>query len=162
MTGQREYPGHPIVGVGGVVISDARALLIQRGSPPLVGQWSIPGGMLEVGETMQEGVRRELSEETGIEVRVLDLIEVFERIELDAGGKPRYHYVVLDYLCEPVSGQPRAGSDVTAVAWVAPAEFERYSLTPTATRVILRAFEMARQRASSPALTDPSKRNVNC
>ncbi|HXJ16992.1 MAG TPA: NUDIX hydrolase [Candidatus Polarisedimenticolia bacterium] len=148
MTGQREYPGHPIVGVGGVVISGARALLIRRGSPPLVGQWSIPGGILEVGETLLEGVRRELGEETGMEVRVLDLIEVFERIELDPGGKPRYHYVILDYLCEAIRGEPRAGSDVTAVAWAASTELERYALTPTATRVILRAFEMARQRGS--------------
>lgn len=150
------------MGVGGVVISDGRALLIQRGRPPLVGQWSIPGGMLEVGETLQEGVRRELSEETGIEARVLDLIEVFERIELDAGGKPRYHYVILDYLCEVVRGQPCAGSDVTAVAWAAPAELERYSLTPTATRVILRAFALARERASSRALTDSSEKDINC
>lgn len=132
------------------MISDGRALLIRRGSPPLVGQWSIPGGMLEVGETLLEGVRRELGEETGIEVRVLDLIEVFERIELDAGGKPRYHYVILDYLCEAVRGEPRAGSDVTAVAWAGPAELVHYSLTPTATRVILRAFEMARRRNHSP------------
>jgi 8-oxo-dGTP diphosphatase len=146
VTGQRKYPGHPIVGVGGVVISGGRALLIRRGSPPLVGQWSIPGGMLEVGETLLEGVRRELGEETGIEVRVLDLIEVFERIELDGSGKPRYHYVILDYLCEAVRGEPHAGSDSTAVAWAAPTELERYSLTPTATRVILRAFEVARQR----------------
>jgi 8-oxo-dGTP diphosphatase len=152
VTGPREYPGHPIVGVGGVVISDGRALLIRRGSPPLVGQWSIPGGMLEVGETLLEGVRRELREETGVEVRVLDLIEVFERIELDVGGKPRYHYVILDYLCEAVGGEPCAGSDVTAVAWATPAELERYSLTPTATRVIQRAFEMARQRG--PALEE--------
>jgi 8-oxo-dGTP diphosphatase len=154
VTGEREYPGRPIVGVGGVVISDGRALLIRRGSPPLVGQWSIPGGMLEVGETLLEGVRRELGEETGIEVRVLDLIDVFERIELDGSGRTRYHFVILDYLCEAVRGEPRAGSDVTAVAWAAPTEFERYSLTPTATRVILRAFEIARERKRSSGRQD--------
>lgn len=154
MTGQREYPTHPVVGVGGVVISDGRTLLIRRGSPPLVGQWSIPGGMLEVGETLIEGVRRELLEETGIEVRVLDLIEVFERIDLDAGGKPRYHFVVLDYLCEAVGGEARAGSDVTAVAWAAPSELVQYSLTSTATRVIRRAFEMARWRGHASGQQD--------
>jgi 8-oxo-dGTP diphosphatase len=139
----REYPERPLVGVGGVVISNGRALLIRRGGPPLEGQWSIPGGMLEVGETLLEGVRRELHEETGVEVRVLDLIEVFERINFDAEQKARYHFVVLDYLCEAVGGEARAGSDVTDVAWASPAEFGKYSLTETATRVILKAFEMA-------------------
>jgi 8-oxo-dGTP diphosphatase len=146
MTGSREYPERPMVGVGGVVISDGRALLIRRGSPPLERQWSIPGGMLEAGETLLDGVRRELAEETGIEVRVLDLIEVFERITLDGEGKAKYHFVVLDYLCERVRGEPRAGSDVTDVAWAAPSELGQYSLTETATRVILKAFEIARER----------------
>ncbi len=149
MTINREYPDRPVVGVGGVIICNGRALLIRRGSPPMVGQWSIPGGMLEVGETLLDGVRRELREETGIETRVLRLIEVFERIELDGGGKARYHYVILDYLCEVSAGKARAGSDVTDVAWASPAELENYSLTPTATRVILRAFEMARERGNS-------------
>lgn len=144
MTTRREYPNQPIVGVGGVIISNHRALLIRRGSPPLEGHWSIPGGLLEIGETILEGVKRELREETGIEVRPLDLIEVFERIELDGGGRARYHYVVLDYLCEAISGQARAGSDVTHVAWASAEELGQYSLSSTATRVILKAFEMAR------------------
>lgn len=135
------------MGVGGVVISDSRVLLIRRGTPPLEGEWSIPGGMLEVGETILEGVRRELAEETGIDVRVLDLIEVFERISLDPAGKPKYHFVILDYLCEKISGQARSGSDVTDAAWAAKAELPRYSLTSTATRVIQKALEMARDRA---------------
>ncbi len=146
MPSRREYPSRPVVGVGGVVISDGRALLIRRGGPPLEGRWSIPGGMLETGETLLEGVRRELAEETGMEVRVAELIEVFERISLDAAGKTKYHFVVLDYLCERVRGEPRAGSDVTEVAWASPAELAQYSLTETATRVIEKAFEMARSR----------------
>ena len=101
------------MGVGGVVITDGRALLIRRAGPPLQGEWSIPGGLLELGESLNQGVRRELAEETGLEVRVLDLIEVFERISLDGEGKPKYHFVVLDYLCEPVRGDARAGSDDT-------------------------------------------------
>jgi 8-oxo-dGTP diphosphatase len=144
----REYPERPMVGVGGVVVAKGRALLIRRGGPPLEGQWSIPGGMLEVGETLLEGVRRELLEETGIEVRVGELIDVFERINLDGDGKTRYHFVVLDYLCEAVSGEARAGSDVTDVAWAAPSDLANYSLSETATRVILKAFEMA-QRTST-------------
>ncbi|MFZ3201841.1 MAG: NUDIX hydrolase [Candidatus Acidiferrales bacterium] len=146
MPGHREYPERPVVGVGGVVISDGRALLVRRGGQPLKGRWSIPGGMLETGETLYEGVRRELAEETGLEVRVVELIEVFERISLDAAGKTRYHFVVLDYLCEAVGGNARAGSDVTDVAWASPAELAQYSLSETAMRIIEKAFEMARSR----------------
>ena len=146
MSGQREYPVRPVVGVGGVVISEGRALLVRRGGPPLAGEWSIPGGMLETGETLFEGVRRELVEETGIEVRVVELIEVFERISLDAAGKTKYHFVVLDYLCEADAGEARAGSDVTDVAWAQPDELGKYQLTETVTRVIEKAFQMARAR----------------
>lgn len=142
MPERREYPERPIIGVGGVIISDGRVLLVRRGGPPLQGQWSIPGGILEVGETLIEGVRRELAEETGIDVRVRTLIEVFERIDRDASGKVQYHFVVLDYLCEVVRGIARAGSDVSEVAWAAPSELEKYSLTETAGRVIRKAFEL--------------------
>jgi len=142
MTERREYPERPIIGVGGVVISQGRVLLIRRGSPPLQGQWSIPGGTLEVGETLVEGVRRELAEETGIDVRVRTLIDVFERIDRGPSGKPQYHFVVLDYLCEAVRGTAKAGSDVTEVAWAAPPELEKYSLTEIAGRVIRKAFEL--------------------
>ena len=147
MPDDREYPERPMVGVGGVVISNGRALLIRRGGPPLEGQWSIPGGMLEVGETILEGVRRELGEETGIEVRVGELDRGIRAHQPGrATGKTKYHFVVLDYLCEAVRGEARAGSDVTDVAWAAPAELVKYSLTETATRVILKAFEMASGR----------------
>lgn len=146
MTVRREYPERPLVGVGGVVIRDERTLLVRRGSAPLEGEWSIPGGMLELGETILEGVRRELLEETAIEVRVLDLIEVFERVTRDEAGKLKYHFVILDYLCEAVRGEAQAGSDVTAVAWARESELSKYSLTPTATRVIQKAFEIARGR----------------
>jgi 8-oxo-dGTP diphosphatase len=144
MTGNREYPDRPLVGVGGVVIADGRTLLIRRGSAPLKGHWSIPGGMLELSESIVAGVRRELAEETGLEVRVLDLIEVFERIVPGEGGRTRYHFVILDYLCEMAGGEARAGSDVTDVAWAGEEELEKYSLTAIATRVIKRAFEMKR------------------
>jgi len=146
VTVRREYPERPLVGVGGVVIRDGRTLLVRRGSAPLEGEWSVPGGMLELGETIVEGVQRELLEETAIEVRVLDLIEVFERVTRDEAGKLKYHFVILDYLCEAVRGEAQAGSDVTAVAWARESELSKYSLTPTATRVIQKAFEIARGR----------------
>lgn len=145
MTGHREYPQRPVIGVGGVVISENRTLLIRRGAPPLEGEWSIPGGTLELGETLAEGVQRELAEETGIEVRVLNQIEVFERIFRDASGKPKYHFVVFDYFCQMIGGNVRAGSDATDVAWVAEPDLAKYSLTSTATRVIEKAFQMARE-----------------
>jgi 8-oxo-dGTP diphosphatase len=142
----REYPERPLVGVGGVVIAEDRALLIRRGGPPLEGEWSIPGGMLELGESLRDGVRRELAEETGLQVRVHDLIEAFDRVTTDADGRWRYHFVILDYLCEVVSGVAQAASDVVDVAWAREDELARFLLTPTATRVIKKAFEMARSR----------------
>ncbi|HEV2299083.1 MAG TPA: NUDIX domain-containing protein [Candidatus Acidoferrales bacterium] len=142
----REYPRRPVVGVGGVVIADGRALLIRRGHAPLEGQWSIPGGTLEVGETIVEGIRRELEEETGIEVRVLDLIEVFERVFRDKDGKVQYHFVILDYLCEMADGRARAGGDVVDAAWAREKELGKFELTEAATRVLKKAFKMARER----------------
>ena len=129
-----------------MIIAGGRTLLIRRGSAPLEGQWSIPGGMLELGESIIEGVRRELAEETGIEVRVLELIEVFERVIPGESGRIRYHFVILDYLCEMVSGEARAASDVIDVAWAGEEELEKFALTPIAIRVIRRAFEMVGRR----------------
>ncbi|HET9320696.1 MAG TPA: NUDIX hydrolase, partial [Bryobacteraceae bacterium] len=128
-----------MVGVGGVIIENGRTLLIRRGSEPLLGEWSIPGGMLELGETLEEGVAREILEETGLVVRVIELIEVFDRIYLEstAGAqeqkRPRFHYVIVDYLCERLAGEPAAGSDVTDVAFASEQDLPRYNLTETAT-----------------------------
>ena len=130
-----------------MVISQGRALLVRRGAPPLQGEWSIPGGMLETGETIMEGVRRELTEETGVEVRVNGLIEVFERISLDEAGKHKYHYVVLDYYCDAIGGEPRAGSDAAEVAWVSEKDLDAYALSTAARRVIQKGFEMSREAA---------------
>src|SRR5215470_7793627 len=148
----REYPDKPVVGIGGVVIENGRALLIRRGTEPLIGQWSIPGCTLELGESLQAGVALELKEETGLEVRVLGLIEVFDRIfpateTADRSvPRPRYHYVIVDYLCERISGEPRAASDVTDVAFVKEGDLPHYGLTETATRVLRSAFAMDRDR----------------
>jgi ADP-ribose pyrophosphatase YjhB (NUDIX family) len=153
----REYPDRPVVGIGGVVIENGRALLIKRGSEPLLGQWSIPGGTLELGESLQEGVARELLEETGLEVRVLDMIEAFDRIFLDRAAhdakdrsRPKYHYVIVDYLCERLSGEAQAGSDVTDIAFATEEELEKFQMTTTAMRVLHRAFAMDRERRISP------------
>jgi 8-oxo-dGTP diphosphatase len=152
----REYPDRPVVGIGGVVIENDRVLLIRRGTEPLLGQWSIPGGTLELSESLQEGVARELLEETGLEVRVLDLIDAFDRIYIEpaegGGGsasRPRFHYVIVDYLCERISGDAIAGSDVTDVDYAAEDELEKFQLTPTATRIIKRAFAMSRQKRAA-------------
>jgi ADP-ribose pyrophosphatase YjhB (NUDIX family) len=158
MTTRREYPELPIVGVGGVVIQDGRALLIRRGSEPMKGEWSLPGGMLEVGETLVQGVERELLEETGLTVRVLDLIEVFERIShAENSGAvatenqgPLYHFVIIDYLCEVMSGEPVAGSDVTDLAFATEDQLVKYNLTPTAMRIIKKAFVLAEERRTRP------------
>src|ERR1700726_3242241 len=158
MASSREYPERPMVGVGGVIIDQGRALLIRRGTEPLIGEWSIPGGTLELGETLEEGVARELLEETGLRVRVLDLIEVFDRIVYTADGetaggdnleRPRFHYVIADYLCERISGEHAAASDVTDAAFAKEEELERFSLTETALRILHKAFAMDRARGSA-------------
>jgi len=133
------------------VIEEGKALLIRRGAPPLEGEWSIPGGALEVGETLEQGVRRELSEETGLDVRVLELIEAFGRMLRDAEGRVQYHYVILDYLCERISGTAKAASDVLDFIWAREEELPSFSLTPTVIRVLRKALEMARHRAISSA-----------
>src|SRR5262249_15033497 len=140
MSSWREFPEKPIIGVGGVVIEGEQVLLIRRGTEPLLGQWSIPGGTLELGETLVEGTQRELKEETGLSVRVLELIEIFERINFGRGAdetwtsleekrKPRFHFVIADYLCERISGTLEAGGDVTDVVWAAENDLGRFSLT---------------------------------
>lgn len=135
------------------MIEGGRALLIRRGSEPLLGHWSIPGGALELGESLQGGVARELLEETGLQVRVLELIEVFDRVYRDEGlvesgppQPPRFHFVIVDFLCERISGEARAGSDVTDVAYATEDELPTYHLTETATRILKKAFAMHRTR----------------
>ena len=115
---KRDYPERPIIGVGAVIISGGRALLVRRDTEPLRGEWSVPGGMLELGETLREGVRREALEETGLEVEPGEVLDVFDSIFTDGLGRTQYHYVLIDYLCRPLSGEARPGSDVSDVRWV--------------------------------------------
>jgi mutator protein MutT len=134
-----------MVGVGSVVIRDGCALLVRRGQPPLEGQWSIPGGKVEPGESLADCVRRELREETGLDVQVGELIEVVESVFRDEGGRVTAHYIILDYLCQAAAGQaPRAASDALEVALVPEADLPRYRLTAAATRVLKKAFAAGR------------------
>ena len=129
-----------------MVVRDGAVLLVKRAAEPLAGQWSLPGGMVEAGETLEEALVRELREETGLAVAVRGLVEVFERITRDDAGRARYHYVLFDYLCAPLSGTPRADSDVDAVAWVPAEEFADYGLSAKTRAVCEKALEMARCR----------------
>jgi ADP-ribose pyrophosphatase YjhB (NUDIX family) len=127
------------------VIYRNRALLIRRGSEPLKGEWSIPGGMLELGEELAAGVRRELKEETGLDVEPLECILVFDRI-MREGKRVKYHYVIVDYLCRRKRGRLRPASDVVDARWVRRGDLPQYHLTDMATALILRAFEMIKRR----------------
>jgi ADP-ribose pyrophosphatase YjhB (NUDIX family) len=143
---QREFPETPLVGVGAVVVDQGRVLLVRRGREPLKGQWSLPGGLLEVGESLTAGVIREVSEETGLTVEPLELIELLDRIHR-VGDRVRYHYVIADYLCRLVSGELKAASDADAVQWVERAEWNSHSalkLDPITVRVIEAGWQRAR------------------
>jgi ADP-ribose pyrophosphatase YjhB (NUDIX family) len=142
---QREFPKTPLIGVGGVVVHEHRVLLVRRGSEPLKGHWTLPGGVLEVGETLVEGVVREVREETGLLVEPLELVELLDRIHRET-GRVRYHYVIADYLCRVTGGELRAASDADAVLWVERAEWNSPSalvLDPVTVRVIEKGWQLA-------------------
>ena len=138
----RLYPAQPVVGVGGIVLDAERVLLVRRGREPLKGIWSIPGGKLELGETLRDAVRRELREEVGLEVQVLEMVEVFERITFDEEGRAAYHFVLIDFLCECTAGTATADDDVDEVAWVERNRISDYKTTEAAPAVIEKAFAM--------------------
>jgi 8-oxo-dGTP diphosphatase len=143
---QREFPAAPLVGVGAVIVHDGRVLLVQRGTEPARGRWSIPGGLIEVGEALSEAVVREVREETGLQVEPVELIEILDRIHRD-GDRVRYHYVIADYLCKVVGGTLHAASDADAVRWVERPEWNSHSalvLDPITVRVIEAGWQRAR------------------
>jgi 8-oxo-dGTP diphosphatase len=127
------------VGVGGVVLIDGRVVLIRRGKEPLRGRWVIPGGTVELGETLREALVREMREETGLVVRPREIVLVFDRIQSE-GAEVEYHYVIIDYACDYISGALQAGSDADEVALVGPDEIGCYDLPPQALELVLDVF----------------------
>jgi len=142
MSGSREYPSRPVVGVGAVVLDRGRVLLVRRGNEPLKGEWSLPGGAVEVGETLREATRREVREETGLDVEPRAVVEVVDRISADRDGRTRYHYVLIDFVCDPVGGTLCCASDATEAVWAEKSTVAEYGLGDPAMRVIDKAFAL--------------------
>ena len=141
----RRYPKRPLIGVGALIFQRDRILMAQRGKDPLKGWWSLPGGALETGESLAEAVKREVLEETGLEVRPLEVFEIFERIMRDADGRPEYHYVLIDYTCRVTGGRLRAGDDVVHVEWVRRPDLRKMQITEGTLGVIEKAFRKRRK-----------------
>ncbi len=144
---QREFPSAPMVSVGAVIVEAGRVLLVRRGNEPMKGHWTLPGGLLELGESLADGVKREVREETGLIVEPIELIELLDRIHRD-GERVRYHYVIADYLCRVVGGQLQAASDADAVRWVERAEWNSHSALKLDLMTV-RVIEAGWQRAQA-------------
>jgi ADP-ribose pyrophosphatase YjhB (NUDIX family) len=141
--GNRQYPDRPILGVGALIFRADRILLVERGQEPLKGLWSLPGGVVEVGETLEQAVRREIREETNLEIEILEVLEIFERIMRDAAGRPEYHYVLVDYLCRAREGAAQAASDAANLVWTTLADLPTLTLTEGTLPVIQKGFDAA-------------------
>ncbi len=138
----RRYPARPLLGVGAVIFQDGKVLLIERGQEPLKGWWTLPGGLVETGERLECAVRREVLEETGLEIRPIESAAIFERIMPDIEGCTEFHYVIVDYLCELTGGTLRAGSDVAQAMWVAVDRLHTVKMAPGTPPVIDKALKM--------------------
>ena len=141
---KREYPETPLVGVGAIIIDEDRVVLVKRGHAPLQGKWSIPGGVLEVGETLRKAVVREVREETGLTIEPGELLGVFERVLPDDQGRMRYHYVLIDFLCRRVTGELSAADDAEQARWFQRHELAGLELARETEEVILKGFAKAR------------------
>jgi len=150
----RRYPERPLVGVGAIILRDNDVLLIQRGTEPSAGKWSVPGGLVELGESLQEAIVREVKEEVGLEVQVRDLVVALDRVILDQAGRIEYHYILLDFLCEYNAGEPSPASDVSACAFVPIQSLSQYDLTRGTERAILRVY--AQKQGMPTSVYDPS------
>jgi len=136
----REYPERPILAVAAVIIDKDRFVLVKRGTPPHKGEWTIPGGMLECGESLREAVIREAREETSLIVKPVSLVEVFERIIPNETGRIQFHYVIMDYLCEVIDGTLHAGEDAADARWLTEAELKGLQVTEGTVRVLKKAL----------------------
>ena len=140
MKEERRYPRHPLLGVGALIYEQDRILMVERGGEPLKGWWSIPGGLVETGELLQDAVCREVREETGLEVEPVHMLKIFERIMRDAAGAAEYHYVLIDYICRVRGGELRAGDDVNRAEWVRRRDLKPMQITEGTLAVIEKGF----------------------
>jgi ADP-ribose pyrophosphatase YjhB (NUDIX family) len=142
MTHERHYPDRPIIGVGAVIIHNGRALIVQRAAEPRKGEWTVAGGVLEVGETLRSGTEREVLEETGLVVKAGPVVDVFENIWPDAAGKTEFHYVLVDFLCELISGELHCATDAADARWVTLEELDRWELIGKTAEAIRKGFAL--------------------
>jgi 8-oxo-dGTP diphosphatase len=149
---KRHYPDQPLVGVGAVVFKGGEVLLVRRGQEPALGSWSLPGGLVELGESLADAIRRELAEETGLTVTLLGIAAVAERVFRDPDGRIAYHYVLVDFLCDYVRGELSPGSDITAARFVGRSELPGFNLPEFTADVIRRAWEQKRQGSWLPLM----------
>ncbi|MFZ0478587.1 MAG: NUDIX hydrolase [Terriglobales bacterium] len=138
---KREFPECPLIGVGAVIVENGRALLIRRATPPLLGEWSLPGGVLECGEALREAAIREAREETGLTVEVGEMLGVYERVIHADDGRVRYHYVLIDFLCHPLSGEIKAGSDAAEAGWFCREDLQALNLAYDANDVVRKGLD---------------------
>ena len=151
-TNGRQYPARPLLGVGALVLDRSRVLLVERGKPPLVGYWSLPGGLVETGERLEDALAREVFEETGLHVTPDSIATVFERIMRDTSGSCEYHYVLIDFYCSVIGGDLRPGDDSTRAEWFDIDELDDMLLT-AGTRDVIRAC--CTRPATHPYVTRP-------
>jgi 8-oxo-dGTP diphosphatase len=138
----REYPDRPFVGVGAIIVDQGRVLLIRRGHAPAAGEWSLPGGTMELGETVREAVIREAQEETGLLVEATELLGVFDRVVRDDQQRIQFHYVLIDFLCRPVGSKLKAASDATEAAWFTWEDILQLPLPKDTLQVIREALDL--------------------
>jgi 8-oxo-dGTP diphosphatase len=139
----RRYPPHPLLGVGAIIFDRDTVLLVERAGEPLKGWWSIPGGLVETGESLEAAVHREVLEETGLVIEILSRFDLFERVMRDAEGRAEYHYVLVDYICRVTGGSPQPADDVSRLEWVPCARLAEYPITPGTAAAVERAYQTA-------------------